>query len=249
MNAFEKNFITIVYNNIPGGTVRSLQPGLGFSAFVQFKGKKFLFDTGADASILTNNARALALDIADLDAIVISHNHWDHVYGLPAMVAHGAKSLPVIVPGPARASIQQQNPGAEVVPVKGPTEILPRVWSTGSIDTHYRDAPLSEQSLILDDDDGLYVLTGCAHAGIVSVMERVKEIFADKPIHLAAGGFHLVDATGVEIGKVSSRLRELGVKDIAPSHCTGRPAIEFFQKEWGEHYRCLYLGHTYYFGF
>lgn len=245
MNKPGDDLIAVVYNNIPGAKTRSLQPGLGFSAFVQFKQQKFLFDTGADATILTNNARALGLDLADLDGVIISHNHWDHVYGLPAVGSRAKERLRIFVPGSARASIEQQNPRAEVIAVNEPVEILPQVWSSGPLETRYGSVPLAEQAMVLAGDHGLYVLTGCAHPGIVRLVERAQNIFAARPILLVAGGFHLADADAKEIREISSRLRRCGVRDIAPSHCTGGPAMESFHEEWGDHYRRLYLGHTY----
>ncbi|MGB7055263.1 MAG: MBL fold metallo-hydrolase, partial [bacterium] len=61
------------------------------------------------------------------------------------------------------------------------------------------------------------------------------------------GGFHLVNATEEEVLEISAKLKQLGVKKLAPSHCTGREATEVFKEKWKEDYIRLYLGHTYHF--
>ena len=241
------NSITIVYNNAPGDTTADLQIGGGFSAFIVFQHKKILFDVGGDASTLVNNIRAMDLDLSHLDAVLISHNHWDHVYGLPGIYAFVESNPGVYVPYSAKDAIAQQYPRADVLPVEEPTEILPNVWSTGPMKVDYRGIPFSEQALVLDNDDGLYVVTGCAHPGIVEIVERVKQMFPEGAIALVTGGFHLIGYSDEDIGEISARLQELGVERIAPSHCTGRNAMRIFEKEWGEHYLQLYLGNTHRF--
>ncbi len=237
-----ENSITIVYNNIPGKTSARVQVGGGFSAFIMFDQHKILFDPGGDAAILIGNVRALELDLEKLDVVVISHNHWDHVYGLPALF-YLAETVPkVYVPGSSRESVLQQNPRLDLVPVDKQVEILPNVWSIGEMKTSYMNIALFEQALILNGARGLYVITGCAHPGIVEIIERVKEVIPERPIALVTGGFHLGNATAEEVRQVSSRLRELGVEAIAPSHCTGGLAMEIFREEWGENYLALYLG-------
>ena len=241
------NSITIVYNNVPGDTTAAVQVGGGFSAFITFNQKKILFDTGGDTTILINNIGALGITLEKLDAVVISHNHWDHVYGLPAIHVLTEAVPKVFVTSSSKDSVLQQNPHFEYVPVEKPVEILPHAWSTGEIMTSYKNTTLSEQALILDGGEGLYIITGCAHPGIVAIIEHVRKVFPDSPIALVTGGFHLVGATEQEIREISSKLKMLGVKNIAPSHCTGGLAVDIFRKEWGENYLELYLGHTYKF--
>ena len=45
--------------------------------------------------------------------------------------------------------------------------------------------------------------------------------------------------------EISATLRKLGMKNIAPSHCTGRTAMQIFEQEWGEQFLRLYLGDVY----
>ena len=242
-----ENSITIVYNNVPGDMSAGLQVAGGFSAFIVFDRQKILFDTGGDAAILIGNISALGLDLKKLDAVIISHNHWDHAYGLPGIYSLTEKVPKVYVPASARDSVLQQNPRLDIVPVNEPVEIMPSVWLTGELKTSYRDITLCEQSLILDGDEGLYVITGCAHPGVVEIIERVKEVLPERPIVLVTGGFHLVNASEENVRDISSRLKELGVMTIAPSHCTGERAMDIFKEEWGDHYLRLYLGHVYRF--
>ncbi len=242
-----ENSIKIVYNNVPGDMSSGVKVGWGFSAFIVFYQQKILFDTGGDASILVNNIKALGLNLEHFDALVISHNHWDHAYGLPGINALTKMAPKVFVPGSSKDSILQQNPRLDVVPVCEPVEILPRVWSMGELRTSYRDIVLCEQSLVLNGENGLYVITGCAHPGIIDIIKRVKEILPDRPIALVAGGFHLVNASEEDIRGISARMRELGVTNIAPSHCTGDLALDIFRDEWGDRYLELYLGHVHKF--
>ncbi len=51
---------------------------------------------------------------------------------------------------------------------------------------------------------------------------------------LAMGGFHLGGSSRAEIRSVIGRLKALGVRKVAPSHCTGETAREMFRAEWGE---------------
>ncbi|UCD06173.1 MAG: MBL fold metallo-hydrolase [candidate division WOR-3 bacterium] len=238
------NSITIVYNNVPGDMVTGLQVAGGFSAFIVFDRQKILFDTGGDAAVLLGNINALELELGKMDAVVISHNHWDHIYGLPVLYYLAEPVPKVYVPGSSRDSVLRQNPRLDIVPVDEPFEILPNVWSSGVMKTSYRNITLHEQSLILDGDRGLHVITGCAHPGIVKIIERVREVIPERPIALVAGGFHLVNASERDVRDISARLKELGVTNIAPSHCTGGMAMDIFRKEWGKNFIELYLGYV-----
>lgn len=239
-----KGSVTIVYNNIPGDARRHLLPAPGFSAFIQLNDRHLLFDVGGDTSIFLNNIEALGIDIAHLDAVVISHDHWDHVYGMPALASHGQRSLRVYVPASSKESISVQNPRLKVVPVSEPTEIFAGTWSTGPVAASYAGRPIAEQALVLMVRGGAYVVTGCAHPGIVAIVERVREIVAEQAILLVAGGMHLIDSAEQTIRDISSKLRQLGVRRLAPSHCTGSRAIDIFREEWGGDYVDLCLGHT-----
>jgi 7,8-dihydropterin-6-yl-methyl-4-(beta-D-ribofuranosyl)aminobenzene 5'-phosphate synthase len=57
----------------------------GFAALVEAYGKRVLFDTGGDAAIFRQNVAALGVDLTQFDALVLSHEHWDHTNGIPVL--------------------------------------------------------------------------------------------------------------------------------------------------------------------
>src|SRR5215471_7967209 len=73
--------ITVLYDAF-GAKAGTLEMDWGFSALVEYAGKRILFDTGNNAHIFARNAEKLRVDLTHLDATVISHRHGDHTSGL-----------------------------------------------------------------------------------------------------------------------------------------------------------------------
>ena len=90
-----------------------------------------------------------------------------------------------------------------------------------------------EEALILDTDQGLVIVTGCAHPGIVDVVRGAKRQ-RGKAIRLLVGGFHLLRQSERRIRETISELKALGVNQVAPSHCTGDRATALFRDAWGD---------------
>jgi 7,8-dihydropterin-6-yl-methyl-4-(beta-D-ribofuranosyl)aminobenzene 5'-phosphate synthase len=116
--------------------------------------------------------------------------------------------------------------GAKIVSVSGPMEILDGIYSTGEL-----GAGIKEQALVLKTKEGMLIITGCAHPGIVNVVSHVKEWLKDD-IYLVSGGFHLKGHSEHELEGIIEKLKRSGVKKIAPSHCTGDRAIGKFRGAW-----------------
>ena len=74
------NRITILYDAF--GTSPRMKKDWGFSAFIEHRGKRILFDTGNNPSTFAQNVKAAGVDLKQLDFVVISHRHLDHTAGL-----------------------------------------------------------------------------------------------------------------------------------------------------------------------
>ena len=114
--------------------------------------------------------------------------------------------------------------------VEGSMMILPSLYTTGELGTG-----IKEQSLIVKTEDGLVIITGCAHPGILKIVEIAKNFFMNR-VHLVLGGFHLMGSRAGEVRVIINRLDELGVKRIAPCHCSGDTARELFREHYGDNY-------------
>ncbi len=121
--------------------------------------------------------------------------------------------------------------GADYKDVTGPTDLAPGFPSTGSL----RDGPV-EQALVVDTADGLVVLTGWAHPGIIRILEAVHAQRPGRSIALVMGGFHLRSASKSKVTRIIRIFRRLGVKKVAPTHCTGDAARRQFQKAYAKDY-------------
>ena len=76
--------VTVIYDAF--GPASALERDWGFAALVEYGGRRILFDTGNDAGVFERNVKRLNVDLARLDAAVISHRHGDHTSGLSYLV-------------------------------------------------------------------------------------------------------------------------------------------------------------------
>ncbi len=72
--------VTVLYDAF--GHASSMKKDWGFSAFIEYGGKRILFDTGNDAGLFAHNVREKGIDLTTIDFAVISHRHGDHTSGL-----------------------------------------------------------------------------------------------------------------------------------------------------------------------
>jgi len=196
----------------------------GFGCLVKLEKGNILFDTGGSSSILLFNLKKMKVDPRQVDKIIISHIHGDHVGGLKGFLKENG-NVTVYIPASFPDSIRKEieSYGAEYKDIKEPEKISEGIFSTGELGTW-----IKEQSLIVSTEKGLIVITGCAHPGVVNIVKKAKEMFPEEKVYLVLGGFHHPPMAVVK------QFRELGVKKVAPSHCTGDPVREAFREEYKE---------------
>jgi len=219
--------VTIVYDNYQYDP--NLRTSWGFSCLVDGLEKAVLFDTGGDGNLLLANMDKLRISPGDIDIVVLSHIHGDHTGGLAAFLGHNPH-VTVFVPQSFPASFKQAiaTTGAQYVDVGESTQICPHAFSTGELGTS-----IKEQALILETANGLVVITGCAHPGVVNMVRRAKEVLS-KDIHLVMGGFHMSGFSAAQVNRVIRELQQLGVQKAAPCHCSGDQTRQIFEQVYGE---------------
>jgi len=221
--------ITVVYDNNPYR--EGLETAWGFSSLITGTEKTILFDTGGDGSILLNNMKKLAIDPNSIDTVVLSHIHGDHTGGLNSFLEKNS-DVTVYLPEsfPKKFKDNVKSYGSKIVEVEQSLKICENVYSTGQLGKW-----IKEQSLIIRTEAGLLVITGCAHPGIVKIVNAAKELLKDD-ILLVMGGFHLEWATKGKLEKIISAFRQLGVRYAGPCHCSGDKARSLFEKHFGKNY-------------
>jgi 7,8-dihydropterin-6-yl-methyl-4-(beta-D-ribofuranosyl)aminobenzene 5'-phosphate synthase len=232
--------VKMIYNNT--GNNPDFKKEWGLAMWIEENNKAILFDTGGKPETFRKNLQTAGLDMAKLSAIIISHNHWDHTAGIPVVLENVTHKTEVYVPASDAPEIKPNNSLVTVVPVSGSLPIGGSTWSTGEMKGFLGNNVVYEQSVILSHNNLVYLFTGCAHPGIVAIVEKTKTLFPDKEIALAAGGFHLIDKSDEQIQEVSTKLNELNVKKIAPSHCSGDKAVEFLRTGWSDRFVSFNIG-------
>ncbi|MBK5963608.1 metal-dependent hydrolase [Thiocystis minor] len=219
--------LTILFDNYPG--LPGLQTLWGFSALIRTPALTVLFDTGSNGRVLLKNMRALDIDPAGLDMIFLSHAHWDHIGGLDSILELNPTATVVIHEGFSKHLVHdlQSLCGELIVVGSEPRELGPGIRSTGMLAA---DPP--EQALVLDLDESLAVIGGCSHPGIERLVEQTRS--ADgKPVRWAIGGFHLMYSDAPAIARAIASLRQLGVTEVVPTHCTGDAARAALRQVYG----------------
>jgi 7,8-dihydropterin-6-yl-methyl-4-(beta-D-ribofuranosyl)aminobenzene 5'-phosphate synthase len=86
------------------------------------------------------------------------------------------------------------------------------------------DPLIDDQSLYFETREGIIVLLGCAHSGVINTLQYIGALSGNKPIVAVIGGMHLVSASPKRIARTIEEFRRLGVRLLAPCHCTGMAA-------------------------
>lgn len=104
-----------------------------------------------------------------------------------------------------------------------------------------------DQALWLDTSDGIVVLLGCAHSGVVNTLDYIARITGCKRFHAVIGGMHLVNANDKRLEKTAEALDAYGVQIIAPCHCTGEAAMNFLRSRFPDKFVSAAAGSTFFF--
>lgn len=105
-----------------------------------------------------------------------------------------------------------------------------------------RDELLDDMSIAVKTSRGLVIVSGCSHAGIVSIIKRAIKITGESEIRAVIGGFHLIEAGEERIRRTVEEFRKLGVEEVYTGHCTGLKAEAAFLEAYGEKFHKIHAG-------
>src|SRR5689334_23016654 len=242
-----------------------MQKDWGYSAFIEYAGKRILFDTGNNPDILAQNAKAKGIDLSKLDFVVMSHRHGDHMGGLayllkvnPSVRIYAPKEGFGVYGADLPSTFYRKDPSL-------PSEqryydgIPPEIMRFGSawpganfqlVDKETEIVPDIHLIALVSDKPGTLELRELSLAlntpeGMVIVVgcshPGVDKIVAaaatiNPRIHVIAGGLHLVVTSDADIEKI--------VASLHPVYCTGVPAFAVLRKAFGDRYMYAGLGTT-----
>jgi 7,8-dihydropterin-6-yl-methyl-4-(beta-D-ribofuranosyl)aminobenzene 5'-phosphate synthase len=221
----------------------------GFAAIIEVDGRRILFDTGARPETVLNTARELKVNLSGIPDVILSHNHGDHTGGLKTLRQQFPQSFTILHAGrgityprkPRTFSLADYT--GRVIEYDHPSQIFPGVWLTGPVPRKYPEKNWSgtgqvqtpdgwqednlpeDMSLVFNTAQGLVLLSGCGHAGVINTVEYARETVRKAPLHAAIGGFHLFALDDAKLDWTAGKLREFGLQNFLGVHCTGIEAV------------------------
>lgn len=268
--------ITQVVENTAGGPGLLAEHGVAFH--IDADGHQLLFDTGQGLALTHNAKRLdLDLAQLDSIILSHGHYDHSgglnevllltgpvKLYLHPQALAKKYNRNGRDISAPIAAQTQLASLG-ELVYTRTPMEIYPGVFLTGEIprinpleDTggpFYQNKDCSEldeladdQALFFDTSEGLVVLLGCGHSGVINTLQYVQQISGKQDILAVIGGMHLLHATEERLSFTGDSLADLGVHHLAPNHCTGLDAVCYFKQRFPEIYCESHVGTRHLFG-
>jgi 7,8-dihydropterin-6-yl-methyl-4-(beta-D-ribofuranosyl)aminobenzene 5'-phosphate synthase len=263
--------MTTISENTASARPRGLLAEWGLSILVEADHQKILLDTGSSVSAAHNGA-LLGLDWSRIDALVLSHGHYDHTGGMRQVLTKINKPVkvvahPAVFDAKYSKIFQDELPGIIGIPFDRkeleklgavfqltgePVWLSKNVVTSGEIPmtTDYEtidpglycrqngemvpDPLPDDQALFVKTDQGLVVLLGCAHRGMINTLRHAQKVTGVEAIHTVIGGTHLIRASEVQMELTIAELKEMGVQRLGVSHCTGMHAAVRLANEFGQ---------------
>lgn len=247
--------ITTLSENHVARSGKNLIAEHGLSFYIAAGKRRILFDTGQNLAI-AHNAGVLDIDLGRIDAVVLSHGHYDHTSGLKSILECNCSCSLYAHPDVFAQKIKGKDSDWKYIGIpidrdefetKGidlklsriSEDIVPGIRTTGEIPlkNHFEqvengfyiktgnqinpDILADDQALILDSDQGIVVLLGCSHRGVINTLTHVVNLTGKSKIYCILGGLHLGKASDQKLQKIIGHLREFDIDKIGVGHCTG----------------------------
>jgi 7,8-dihydropterin-6-yl-methyl-4-(beta-D-ribofuranosyl)aminobenzene 5'-phosphate synthase len=247
--------LTTLFENL--SYQRGLISGHGLSYLLETPDSKILFDTGPSNAII-NNANMIKKDISEIDALVISHGHYDHSGGLMAVLERNEKAIVYL----KKSALDSKYSGYENYIgfpegwekmqdrfhfISQKTEIaanvflIPETPLLHTNDTHFshffirekdkfvKDKFTDEQFMVVEGREHIHIISGCSHRGISNVLASASKQF-NKPAGIVTGGFHLKNSSEEFVRIIAENFTSHNVQSVEVSHCTGIEQYHFLRK-------------------
>ena len=241
------------------------------SVYVETEKHRLLSDTGASGKF-AENAQRLGIDLKAVDLVCLSHGHYDHAGGLLSFYEIN-RTAPIYMQKTAAEEYYSAERfiGIDKQICKLPTVhfldgdhkideelelfsgvIGRRSWPSGNYtmrrktgEKFVRDCFDHEQSLVIHGGKEV-LICGCAHCGILNILDCYKELFRRDP-DIVIGGFHMMkkeEYTEEEVTVVTETAEELAEKETVyyTGHCTGGKALDLMAPILKEKLVTLYSG-------
>ncbi len=225
----------------------------GLSYLVEFD-EKVLFDTG-QSDLFLRNAQILNAPIEETQKVVLSHGHYDHGNGLPYLKSKTLYCHPEVFKE-RYSGFQYKNVGIslteeqlrerfEIVKSIQPVWLSEKMVFLGEIPRNLRfekhsttfflknnqpDEIPDDSAIAILMQQGLFIISGCAHSGIGNIIEHARKITGIPKVFGVIGGFHLKQMNKQTIETIQY-FKKLGIQVVMPSHCTELPALSAFYAE------------------
>lgn len=183
------------------------------------------------------------------NAVIYSHPE----AAKPRYSCKEAKSHFIGISEPAKKAIAEH----KVIWTEKPFQLCTQVTLTGQIprtndfedvggaffvdeNCHTPDSLIDDMAMFIESSDGLIVIFGCAHSGVVNTLDYISKLTGCNKIYAVIGGMHLLNANPVRVANTIETFQKYRIQKIIPLHCTGQKAAQNFKSVLGD--RCLFLG-------
>ncbi|MCK5394038.1 MAG: MBL fold metallo-hydrolase, partial [Candidatus Omnitrophica bacterium] len=190
---------------------------------------------------ILNNMNLLGVDINKIEKIVISHNHWDHLGGLWELLKIN-KNIEIFACLDFLDEFKDKIEAYDFKLISSSQKIIEGVYTTGDINIETKDSSFREQALVIKTEKGISVICACSHDGILKFICKVKEMFVNERIYSLIGGYHLIDMDKRTINYVIEEIKQAGVENVGPSHCTGFEAISLLKANYTNNFFEIKVG-------
>lgn len=229
-----------------------------FCLYIEDEDKKILLDTGY-SDVFIQNAEKMGIDLSQVTKIVISHGHNDHTGGLVYyQQRYGLKGKQIIAH--PQAFVPRSYNDLEIgAPLKledllkaeatlnlsrEPIQVSKHIFFLGEIPTAFEferreiigvalekdDVVMDDTALYYQNNQGIFMMTGCSHSGICSIIEKARKHSKKKKILGVIGGFHLFEKNEQCQGTIEY-FKKNKIPQIIPCHCVSLKAKIAMAKE------------------